>query len=264
MTSLPPLVKWSGGKGDELKHILPHVPEYNTYVEPFVGGGALYFHLAPRSAVINDVHPGLIALYRAVGEAGGLEAIKSYMDSTPNENDKYYEVRAWKPETQLEEACKFYYLRKTCYRGMLRYNKKGEFNIPFGRYETINYSALEDARYRELLNRTIVRNGSFLDIFRDYDDPNTFIFLDPPYDSTFTDYGYCSFGRDEQVQLANVFKTTKSKCLMIIGKTDFIVDLYRDYIVGEYPKKYKFKLHSGRVGEEINTMHLIIRNYTVD
>ena len=83
--------------------------------------------------------------------------------------------------------------------------------------------------------------------------------LDPPYDSEFTDYGYCSFGKDEHLKLAKCFKETKIKCLMIIGKTQFITDLYKDYIVEEYDKKYRFKLHSGRIGNEINTKHLVIK-----
>ena len=87
------------------------------------------------------------------------------------------------------------------------------------------------------------------------------MFLDPPYDSEFTDYGYCKFGKEEHKKLADLFKSTSIKCLLVIGKTDFIVSLYKDYIVDEYDKKYRFKLHSGRVGDEINTKHLIIKNY---
>jgi DNA adenine methylase len=88
------------------------------------------------------------------------------------------------------------------------------------------------------------------------------MFLDPPYDSEFTDYGYCVFGKDEQRKLAKCFKETSIQCLLIIGKTPFIEELYKDYIVGEYDKKYRFKLHSGRIGDEINTKHLIIKNYS--
>ena len=98
-------------------------------------------------------------------------------------------------------------------------------------------------------------------IFQKYDDENNFVFLDPPYDSEFTDYGYCQFGREEHKKLAQCFKTTKNKCLMIIGKTPFIEEQYNGYIVGEYDKKYRFKLHSGRIGDEINAKHLIIKNY---
>jgi DNA adenine methylase len=87
------------------------------------------------------------------------------------------------------------------------------------------------------------------------------MFLDPPYDSEFTDYGYCTFGKEEHKKLANCFKTTNIKCLMIIGKTPFIEELYKEYIVADYDKKYRFKLHSGRIGDEINTKHLVIKNY---
>ncbi len=87
------------------------------------------------------------------------------------------------------------------------------------------------------------------------------MFLDPPYDSKFTDYGYCIFGKEEHNKLAVCFKKTSIKCLMIIGKTLFIEELYKDYIVDEYDKQYRFKLHSGRVGDEINVKHLVIKNY---
>ena len=137
----------------------------------------------------------------------------------------------------------------------------GKFNIPFGKYKTINYNDLKNKRYEELLKRTEIFNKSFEYVFEKYNDKKNFMFLDPPYDSEFTDYGYCKFGKEEQTKLANLFKQTKIRCLMIIGKTEFIEDLYKDYIVGEYDKKYKFKIHSGRVGDEINTKHLIIKNY---
>ena len=98
-------------------------------------------------------------------------------------------------------------------------------------------------------------------MFENYNSNDNFMFLDPPYDSKFTDYGYCSFNREDQKRLAECFKTTDIKCLMIIGKTDFISELYDGYIADEYDKKYRFKLHSKRVGNEINNKHLIIKNY---
>lgn len=256
-----PLIKWSGGKRDELSHILPHIPTFTRYVEPFVGGGAVFFHLAPQSAVIADVHRDLIALYQSIAD-GHAGDISTFMDANPNTPEAYYAVRdGLKPTTDLERACKFYYERKTCYRGMLRYNKKGGFNIPYGRYKSISYEDLKNPAYTELLKRTTIRLAPFQDIFRDYDDPDTFFFLDPPYDSEFTDYGYCSFDFEQQKALAECFKTTKSKCMMVIGATPRIRELYEGYIAGEFAKKYAFKLHSGRVGSEINTTHLIIKNY---
>tara|TARA_B100000963_G_scaffold341880_1_gene342091 strand:+ start:1751 stop:2554 length:804 start_codon:yes stop_codon:yes gene_type:complete len=258
---LKPLIKWSGGKKDELKQIIPYIPEnFNIYLEPFVGGGAVYFHLSPNKAVINDVHKELIDFYNAI-KNGKRKEIHEFMSKHPNEEETYYEVRKMDINNYLDNAKRFYYLRKTCFRGMLRYNKKGEFNIPYGRYKTLDYSDMLNKDYETLLKRTEIENKNFTYLFDNYNDENNFMFLDPPYDSEFTDYGYCSFGKEEHNKLAECFKNTKIKCLMIIGKTPFIEKLYEGYIVHEYDKNYRFKLHSGRVGNEINKKHLVITNY---
>jgi DNA adenine methylase len=262
-TSLHPLIKWSGGKADEIKLFEKYIPNYKTYIEPFVGGGALFFHLNPKKAVINDIHPELIAFYREIG-SGNSGKIYDFMKDHPNDEETYYDVRDnMELTTDLDKAQYFYYLRKTCFRGMLRYNKSGKFNIPFGKYKTINFSSLKDEHYTKLLARTTIENISFDEIFKKYNSDNNFVFLDPPYDSEFTDYGYCQFGKEHHKKLAHLFKKTKNNCLMIIGKTPFISELYDGYIVEEFDKKYKFKIHSGRVGSEINNKHLIITNYNV-
>jgi len=258
---LKPIIKWSGGKKDEIKKFIQYIPDnYDTYIEPFVGGGALLFHLNPNKAVISDLHKELISFYTSV-KNGFSNDIYNFMKEHPNDEETYYKVRAYDITETLDNAKRFYYLRKTCFRGMLRYNKKGEFNIPFGRYKTYNYEEVNNKNYEELLKRTDIFNEGFEKIFNDYDNNDNFMFLDPPYDSEFTDYGYCVFGKEEHIKLSKCFKETKIKCLMVIGKTDFIQELYKDYIVDEYEKKYKFKIHSGRVGDEINTKHLVIKNY---
>jgi DNA adenine methylase len=261
MNNLKPLIKWSGGKKDEIKKFIKHIPSnYSIYLEPFVGGGALYFYLNPIKAVINDIHKELIDFYQSIKD-GKTNEIYQFMNEHPNNEETYYKVRSYDHKEPLNNAKRFYYLRKTCFRGMLRYNNKGEFNIPYGKYKNYNYEDIKNNNYEELLKRTEIYNNSFEYIFEKYNDPDNFMFLDPPYDSEFTDYGYCSFGKEEHRKLAKLFKETKIKCLMIIGKTDFINELYKDYIVEEYDKKYRFKLYSGRVGNEINTKHLIIKNY---
>lgn len=260
--TMKPLIKWSGGKSDEIKMFEKYIPtDYDKYIEPFIGGGSVYFHLAPKRAVINDVHTELIDFYKAIKGGEGVD-IYNFMEEHPNDEETYYWVRDDMPvENYLDNAKRFYYLRKTCFRGMLRYNKSGKFNIPFGRYKTVNYEEVANPAYAELLGGCEVLNVDFEEIFARNNNSANFMFLDPPYDSEFTDYGYCQFGKEEQRRLARLFKETAIKCLMVIGKTDFIEELYRGFIVGEYDKKYKFKLHSGRVGDEINTKHLIIKNY---
>ena len=260
--SLKPLIKWSGGKGDEIEKFKSYFPEnYNLYLEPFIGGGAVYFYLNPEKAVISDVHKELIDLYQAIAD-GKAEEIYQFMQEHKNDEITYYQVRdKMNIDNSLDSAKRFYYERKTCFRGMLRYNQSGKFNIPYGRYKTINYEDLKNTDYEKLLQKTTILKQSFEYIFENYNDENNFMFLDPPYDSEFTDYGYCKFGKEEQKKLATLFKITKIKCLIIIGKTPFITELYKDYIVGEYDKNYKFKLYDGRIGNEINTKHLIIKNY---
>jgi len=259
---LTPLIKWSGGKSDEIKMFEKYFPDsYNLYIEPFICGGSVYFYLNPDNAVINDIHIELIDLYQSIGE-GESDKIYEFMENNPNDEETYYKIRdEMIINDKLDSAKRFYYQRKTCFRGMLRYNKNGKFNIPFGRYKTINYSDLKNKDYELLLNKTQILNKDFNYIFENYNDENNFMFLDPPYDSEFTDYGYCQFGKKEQEELATLFKDTKIKCLMIIGKTKFIEDLYKDYIIDEYDKKYKFKLYDNRIGDEINIKHLIIKNY---
>jgi len=260
--SLKPMIKWSGGKGDEITKFIQHIPnDYDTYLEPFVGGGALYFKLEPNKAVITDVHIELIDFYKAIKNNKSLD-IYNFMTNHPNDEITYYNIRNnMEINDYLDNAKRFYYQRKTCYRGMLRYNSSGKFNIPFGRYKTYNYELLNDKRYETLLSNTIVECKDYSYIFDNFNNSNNFMFLDPPYDSEFTNYGYCSFGKEEHKKLAEYFKNTKIRCLMIIGKTQFITELYNDYIVDEYDKKYRFKLHSNRIGNEINTKHLIIKNY---
>jgi len=259
---LKPLIKWSGGKNDEIKHFQKYIPiNYNYYIEPFIGGGALYFYLFPKKAVINDVHSELIDFYKSISN-GYLNNIYEFMNNNSNDEITYYNIRDnMIINDYIDNAKRFYYLRKTCFRGMLRYNKEGKFNIPYGKYKTINYNELTNKNYEILLKRTEIYNNNFEYIFNNYNDENNFMFLDPPYDSEFTDYGYCKFGKEEHIKLANLFKNTKIKCLMVIGKTNFIEELYKDYIVDEYEKKYKFKLYDNRIGNEINNKHLIIKNY---
>ena len=227
--TLKSLFKWSGGKGDEIQTFLSHIPEDfrdpmtrkdGLYLEPFIGGGALFFSLMPmftnkndndddtpsrKIAAIGDVHPEMIAFYKAIGE-GKSQAIYDFMMSHPNEEAVYYDVRDKMPiNSPLDLAFRFYYQRKTCFRGMSRYNKSGHFNIPFGKYKTIDFDNLLDKRYEALLRETDVLHTTFETFFERYNDEKNFMFLDPPYDSVFTDYGYCKFGKEEHVTAADLF-----------------------------------------------------------
>jgi len=272
-TRLLPIIKWSGGKRNEIPNILPHIPNFGMYVEPFAGGASLFFHLNPCLTlnVINDIHPELINFYQQIKNGNRLE-IYRLMGLVQNNEEDYYKIRSGNIETlenALEfcgvdegilEAFKFFYIRKTCYRGMMRYNKNGGFNIPFGRYKTYTYEVLQNEDYENLLQNTEITCTSYVDIFERYgQNEDAFFFLDPPYDCKFTDYGYCKFEERDQRQLAECFKNAKAKCLMVIGDTPLIRELYDGYIADSYDKNYAFKLHSKRVDEK--AVHVIIKNY---
>ena len=263
-----PLCKWSGGKRTEIPLFREFYPqEYNTFIEPFVGGGAVYFDLNFEGQnVINDIHPELVNFYRVIA-SGRAQEIYDIVSTWGTDETSYYQYRGtgakgtFTPQTDVELAARFIYLRKTAFRGMMRYNKKGEFNIPYGKYKNVKFDELLDPNYQNLLSRTEVNLGSYKEIFDRYNSSDNFVFLDPPYDSEFNDYGFDDFNRQSQIELAEIFKTTQNKCMIVIGGTPFIRELYDGYIVHEYPKNYSFKIYAGRVGQEINVNHLVICNY---
>lgn len=270
---LKPLCKWSGGKRDEIKEFRKYYPsDFDRYLEPFAGGAAVYFDLEHAGEnVINDVHPELVNFYNQMA-LGYSQEIYDLVSSWGISEQDYYYVRGggkklpkgspvFTPSNDIEKAAQFIYLRKTCFRGMIRYNSEGKFNIPWGKYKSVNFSDLINPRYTSLLERTIITLGDYSEVFDKYNGPNNFFFIDQPYDSTFSDYGGDDFTRKNQIELFDKFSTSNSKCLMVVGGSPFIRELYQDYIVYEYPKNYSFKIYAGRVGSEINVNHLVITNY---
>ena len=272
---LKPLCKWSGGKRDEIKNFTKFYPKnFKRFIEPFAGGAAVYFDLNfSGENVINDIHPELINFYKQI-KLGNANEIFDILKNFGTTEEDYYivrgggkklkkETKVFKPKNDIEKAARFIYLRRSCYRGMIRYNKDGGFNVPWGRYKTLNFSDLLNPEYTELLKRTEILEGDYKFVFEKYNNKENFYFIDQPYDSKFNDYGGDSFSRENQIELFENFRTTKSNCLMVVGGSDFIRGLYKDYIIFEYPKKYSFKIHSGRIGNEINVNHLVIANYSL-
>jgi DNA adenine methylase len=252
--SLLPLVIWIGGKRSELKKFIQYIPDdIDTYLEPFVGGGATYFHLNHNKNVISDVHKELIDFYKAI-KHDKIEHIHNFMTENNNDKETYFQIRDhMEINSPLDNAKRFYYLRKTCFRGMSEYDKNGNFKVSYGYAKTCNFTALQNEKYVDLLKNTTILNTGFEYIFKNYNNEKNFMFLDPPYDCKIKNYGYCEFGKEEHKRLAECFKNTNIRCLMIIGKTDFIEELYDGYIVEQYHKHYDFNKN--------NAIHLIIKNF---
>lgn len=283
---MKPLVKYRGGKSKEIPHLIKHIPHYDgRYIEPFFGGGALFFHLKPKRAIINDINSKLMSFY--LGVKNDFETLKTELaeiekvytinrkrfeelkSKTPDkrvedENEPlYYKIRDMfndLTEKKYSEALLYFFINKTAYSGMIRYNAKGEFNVPYGRYANLNTSLVTKS-HSKLLANTEIFNLDYSEIFKMATE-NDFMFLDPPYDCVFSDYGNVEhkdgFNENDHIELANQYKQLKCKALMVIGRTPFIEKLYGDMIVDEYGKSYAVNIRNRFKSE---ASHILISNY---
>lgn len=178
-----PILKWAGGKTQMLPEIQKRLPNnFNQYIEPFIGGGAVFFHLNYRPSIIADSNPELINLYNEI--AVHCDEIIELLQNYKNEETQYYEERAknWLELSPIEAAARTIYLNRTCFNGLYRLNKKGMFNTPFGRYKKPNICNTEKLQAAsKILRNTRIICGDYLDVLKRYAKPNDFIFLDPPY-----------------------------------------------------------------------------------
>jgi DNA adenine methylase len=269
--SLAPLFRYPGGKRAEIKHYADFIPQsgdFNLYVEPFVGGGATYFHLNhPGANVIADVNPQVVNFYEQV-QAGRGQRLAALVEQYPNIEANYLFVRdafvtAGVP---LLEAFRFYYLRQTCFRGIDQYDRWGRFNTGWNRTangRVPSCSRLLDPSYASLLGRSHVRLASFEDTIAEHcDSPDAFVFLDPPYVG-FDHYpgarvqGEEQFGRREHETLFGLFEESRARCLLIVADSPLMRELYRGYVRAAYAKNYSMK----RNRQVARSTHLIITNY---
>lgn len=367
-----PIIKWPGGKSREIDQIYHLLPKFHRYVEPFFGGGALFFHLAPPEAAVNDISEDLMLFYQLVqaqdfelhnclnrldktfqglidaltresetlydlfddlnsgrldqaqlepsiamllsrlGKAGFdgtlVQDPEAFYDSLQkNAADKYRRTLKnhakipFSREDLIENlitgfaagyyvyfrcvyndlalgrldgmspgfrAAVFYFVREYCYGSMFRFNAQGEFNIPYGgmSYNRKNMTAkianMFSRETRRVLRGTRLCCMDFEDFFRQIQiTEGDFIFLDPPYDTEFSDYDGRPFGKDEQARLAEVLKATPAKFLLIIKNTDYIRSLYeKDFQIHSFDKQYAYNVRSRN---QRDVEHLIITNYNL-
>lgn len=183
MAEARPLLKWAGGKTQLLGELTPRVPaKYQTYIEPFFGGGALFFALRPEKAVIADSNRELTNLYQAV--ANDVDGLMAALSDYQNDEDLFYHVRAqdWQAMPSVKAAARTIFLNRTCYNGLYRVNKSGQFNVPFGRYK--NPLILDEPSLlaaAQLLRNTTIVHGDYKTVLRQHAQSGDFVFLDPPY-----------------------------------------------------------------------------------
>ena len=206
-----PILKWAGGKRQLLPDLLPLVPNYRgKYIEPFFGGGALFFALSPEKAVLADCNEELIAMYKTIRRKNRM--VIERLCQFHNSEEEYYRIRQlnWKELDDVEAAARMIYLNKTCFNGLYRVNRHGDFNVPYGRKPDVqfcNESQIQKAA--QVLKRKTILRGDYKSILKKYAEAGDFIFLDPPYfqvteKETFLRYTADRFYEQDQEELAEI------------------------------------------------------------
>jgi len=265
--SIRPPIKWAGGKGQLIPQFEPLFPDrIDSLVEPFVGGGAVFFHLRPRQAVLSDNNEELINFYLVVKNK--LESLLLDLRRHKNTAEYYYQVRALEPDslTDVQRASRFLYLNKTGYNGLWRVNRKGRHNVPYGRYKNPKIADEENLRkVSAVLQGAEIKCADFshvLDIAR----RGMFVYMDPPYHplsdtANFTSYTAESFREEDQRRLAGVFQELDRRgCLVMLSNSDnaFIRELYVDYNITVVTAKRAINCWPEGRGP---ITELVIRNY---
>ena len=327
-----PFMKYPGGKSKEAPLVIKYMPK-NTdrYIEPFVGGGSIFYALEICPSLINDKSKDLYNLYSLIkkqdkkfkkylenidelwrhiehnndANSDAFETIidgkdydtfyesaylrkkasikkierkgtkisdidKSKIEITARKTAVYMCLRAKYNHDKVDKALRaalFFFLREYCYSSMFRFASNGDFNVPYGgmsynqKYLTSKINYIFSEQMANLMSETTICNKDFA-AFMDSIElaENDFIFLDPPYDSDFSTYDKNTFGKKEQIRLRDYLKSVPSKWMLIIKKTDFIYDLYKDFYVFEYDMNY---VVSFKNRNEKTAKHLLITNYSL-
>lgn len=234
-----PILKWAGGKTQMLDSILPRFPDsYGKYIEPFFGGGAVFFALQPDNAVIADSNPELINLYSIV--ANNVDAVIDELKKFTNTEEMFYDVRSqdWESLSPTEAAARTIYLNKTCFNGLYRVNKKGQFNVPFGKYK--NPKILDEDNLRAasiLLSKARIVCCDYSEVLENLTCPNDLIFLDPPYvpiseSSDFKRYTKKQFYLADHEKLAKTYRDLSDKgCYVFLTNSNhsIVQNLYSGF-----------------------------------
>lgn len=243
-----PFVKWVGGKRqliDAITDVMPGPRDMRnrTYVEPFVGGGAMLFHLQHGNAIINDYNAELISTYEVIRD--NLDELIADLNRHENRADYFYNIREldrtenFNALSRVEKASRFIYLNKTCYNGLYRVNNAGEFNSPFGRYRNpniVNEPTLRAVSRYLNTNNIRIRNVDYAEVLRELDD-NSFIYLDPPYHpltetANFTGYVPGGWGEEDQIRLREACDELNRRGIRFLlsnSASEFIIEQYAAY-----------------------------------
>lgn len=238
-----PILKWAGGKRQLLSQIDEYLPKsFCKYIEPFVGGGALFFYLLPKDAILIDNNAELVNCYKVIQNR--VKELIVSLNKHKNEKDYFYKIRNidrnpedFKNLSDVERASRNIFLNKCCFNGLYRVNSKGEFNVPFGKYENPTFCDKENLiAVSKILKNIQIINGDFEECFK-FAKEGDFIYFDPPYQpisttANFTSYTKENFSMEDQVRLLKVYEELDNRgCKVMLSNSynEFILDLYKKY-----------------------------------
>ncbi|MDO5746294.1 MAG: DNA adenine methylase [Actinomycetaceae bacterium] len=272
---LAPIVKWVGGKRQLLPHILPLIPaNISTYVEPFLGGGAVLFALQPKRAIVNDFNTELMNLYQVIRDEPQELIDRLREHAGRNNSDYFYEIRSWdrqdtyrklKPATR---AARLVYLNKTCYNGLFRVNQSGHFNTPFGRYK--NPRIVDEPAIRALSDYLStadidLRTGDYRGALKNLS-TTAFVYFDPPYmpvstSASFTGYTEGGFDATEQIALRDTCRELNKQGIRFLLSNSahpLILDLYSEFRIDMVEARRAVNSKAERRGV---VTEVLVRNY---
>ena len=276
MSKLKPFIKYCGGKAKLLPYIVENLPEvkFKNYYEPFVGGGSVFYNIYTLynndiTYTISDINESLMNCYDKIKNSVDEVINELRRDIYKNDINSYYDRRKRYNELKylttddilIEKVALFIYLNKCGYNGMYRENLKGEFNIPFGRMKNPKICDEELLRIvSDSLRNVNIGCCEYNDILNVIE-KGDFVYLDPPYHETFTDYTNNKFGEDEQKKLKLFVDTLRDKGVYIMlsnSSTGFIKELYKDYKQINLTTKYSL---GGKGANRGDKEELLIVNY---
>ena len=257
-----PILKWAGGKTQMLGDLLPKVPKsYGRYIEPFFGGGAMFFALQPENAIIADSNPELINMYRQVAE--NVDEVISCLKKYENSSEMFYAVREqdWMCLSKSEAAARTIFLNRTCFNGLYRVNKQGKFNVPYGKYTNPRICDEEGLKAAsEALKKAEILCGDYLLVLDHYAQAGDFVFLDPPYlpiseYADFKRYTKEQFYEEDHIELAKMIMRLQERgCHVVLTNSNhpLVHELYAPFTIDVIQTKRHISCNgSTRKGEDV-------------
>lgn len=260
-----PILKWAGGKQSIASRLVEFFPSnFGRYFEPFLGGGSVLFTLRPRIAIASDANEWLIDTYEAIREDP--TQVSQVLESLKNTKEEYLKIREILPQTlpRFQRAAHLIYLNKTCFRGLFRVNRQGQFNVPYGQYDRRYYDPINLEKVSEVLGTVELRRGDFELCLQDVTDED-FIYMDPPYyklggHSDFNRYTKDQFKGNDHFRLAALCRELDSRGVrwaVSNSDTELIRDLFEGYHMNILGNRREINLDS----QNRQITELLITNY---